>query len=369
MNPAVILKKAKEQTGKPMTINAIINSISQHRFSTYQTAIFSGASDEECLGIYLWNKQLASAFLPALQILEVSLRNAIYLSKIEYEEEEIERLYPGSQWAQRKAAIDRSWFITVMTSANNYESSRQISSATRQIDKENKTTIPENYIAKLTLGFWVSLVDKTFSTPNSTYLTLWPHLRGKVFPNAVDKNGNPLSITGIGNVLRDINKIRNRLSHHEPLWRTKSTYNIQQAINKIVTDYKKCLDVIYWINPSNLKLLNIIENTDKIRELCNGHALWKNKQLPNGIPSLPDFDSQAWVSSLLMNSRLDGDILNIDLNTGFSIIQCVKTGNKFITKNREFLGGIANFRMGDVVSFQPNNPTSGPLPVATSVRR
>lgn len=74
-----------------MTIYAILNSISQQRFSTYQTAVFKGATDEECLGIYLWNKQLASAFLPALQILEVSLRNAIYQAKIEYEEEVIEK--------------------------------------------------------------------------------------------------------------------------------------------------------------------------------------------------------------------------------------------------------------------------------------
>ncbi|WP_241523792.1 Abi family protein [Chimaeribacter coloradensis] len=179
-----------------MTINAIINSISQQRFSTYRTSVFSGASDEECLGIYLWNKQIASAFLPALQILEVSLRNAIYLSKIEYEEEEIEKNYSPNEWVARKAAVDRRWFISVMTAQNNPESNRQIRRVQRQIAKENKDDIPENYIAKLTLGFWVSMVDKEFSTPNATYLTLWPQLRGKVFPHALDRNGQPLSIRG-----------------------------------------------------------------------------------------------------------------------------------------------------------------------------
>ncbi|EBW2268495.1 Abi family protein [Salmonella enterica subsp. enterica serovar Hillingdon] len=351
-----------------MTISAIINSISQQRFSTYKTNVFNGITDEECLGIYLWNKQIASAFLPALQILEVSLRNAIYQAKIQYEEDEIERNHPPTQWSALKAAIDRSWFITVMTAANNAESFRQIKAAKKQIDKEKKAHTPENYIAKLTLGFWVSLVDKDFSTPNSTYLTLWPRLRNRVFPGAISDKGTPLSINRIGADLRDINKIRNRLSHHEPLWRTSTTYNVEQAINKLIKDYKKCLDVIRWINPSNLKLLNIIDNTETIRKLCNLHALWRNKQLPSGIPTLPIIDADVWCAPLLMNSRLGGEILNINTVTGFSLIRCLNNGQKFIAWNADFSGKIALYKVGDQVTFEPNSPSTGPLPVAKSVR-
>lgn len=46
-----------------MTIAAKLNSISQHRFVTYKSSVFNGARKEEYLGIYLWNKQLAGAFL------------------------------------------------------------------------------------------------------------------------------------------------------------------------------------------------------------------------------------------------------------------------------------------------------------------
>lgn len=352
-----------------MTINAILNSISQQRFSTYQTAVFKGATDEECLGIYLWNKQLASAFLPALQILEVSLRNAIYQAKIEYEEEVIEKKFAAHAWAAKKAAIDRSWFITVMTQANNLESYRQISTARGKITYEAKSHSPENYIAKLTLGFWVALVDKDFSTPNATYLTLWPHLRGKVFPNACNNKGQPLSINKIGSDLRDINKIRNRLSHHEPLWRKNSTYNVEQAINKIANDYKKCLDIIRWINPSNLKLLNIIENNDKVRELCNTHALWKNKQLPNGIPTLPLIDSNDWCNPLLMNTRLDGVITNINISGGFAIIHCASEGKDFCAQTSSFSGGIASYNVSDVVNFEPSSIITRGQPTASTIRR
>lgn len=352
-----------------MTINAILNSISQHRFSTYQTAVFKGATDEECLGIYLWNKQLASAFLPALQILEVSLRNAIYQAKIEYEEENIEKKFAAHAWAAKKAEIDRSWFITVMTAANNSESYRQIEVAKKNIASERKPHIPENYIAKLTLGFWVSLVGKNFSIPNATYLTLWPHLRGRVFPNAVDQNGQPLSITEIGNALHAVNKVRNRLSHHEPLWSTGSTYNVEQAINKIATDYKMCLDIIRWINPSNLKLLNIIDNTDKVRELCTAHALWKNKQLPNGIPTLPLTDSNDWCSPLLMNSRLEGVITRININGNFAIIHCASEGKDFCARISSFSGGIAAYKISENVNFEPSSNTARGLSIANTIRR
>ncbi len=352
-----------------MTISSILNSISQQRFSTYQTAVFKGATDEECLGIYLWNKQLASAFLPALQILEVSLRNAIYQAKIEYEEEDIEKKFAAHAWAEKKAGIDRSWFITVMTRTNNSESYRQINTARRKIIQEGKSHNPENYIAKLTLGFWVALVDKDFSTPNATYLTLWPHLRGKVFPNACDNKGKPLSINRIGSDLRDINKIRNRLSHHEPLWRKNSTYNVEQAINKIANDYKKCLDIIRWINPSNLKLLNIIDNNDKVRELCSTHALWKNKQLPNGIPTLPLTDSNDWCNPLLLNTRLEGVIKNIDTRRGFAIIHCASEGTDFYAEVKNFSGRIAVYAISDAVNFEPSNAFQRGLPTASAVRR
>ncbi|RAX11072.1 hypothetical protein CKY02_14240 [Photorhabdus bodei] len=55
----------------------------------------------------------------------------------------------------------------------------------------------------------------------------------------------------------------------------------------VVESYEKCLKVIRWINPSNLKLLSIIENNIKMSELCSIHSLWKNKQLSTGLSSLP----------------------------------------------------------------------------------
>lgn len=123
-----------------MTIAAILSSISQHRFATYQSSVFNGATPEECLGIYLWNKQLAGAFLPALQVIEVSLRNAICGAKQAFEEDEIKRLHPQPTWAQKKGNIDDKWFVTVMTQANNNTSFKAIAAAKVNLIKMESRT-------------------------------------------------------------------------------------------------------------------------------------------------------------------------------------------------------------------------------------
>ena len=51
--------------------------ISAPRLNTYR-AFFTPANDVELLGCYLWSKEVASAFFPLLQVLEITLRNAIH---------------------------------------------------------------------------------------------------------------------------------------------------------------------------------------------------------------------------------------------------------------------------------------------------
>ncbi|MDC9582855.1 Abi family protein [Xenorhabdus sp. PR6a] len=333
-----------------MTIEAITQSLSASRFATYQSPILGGTSSEQCLGIYLWNKQLASVFLPALQVVEISLRNAIYQSYIQYEEERIERKFASHAWKEKKSQIDRSWFVTAFTQRNNPGAHKSIQTAINQLDKEKKPHTPENIIAKLTFGFWVSMVRNDFDIQKKSYLVLWPHLRGLVFPNALNtQTGRPLSINSIGNELKEINKIRNRLSHHEPLWRNQKAYQVEDIINKVIEHYERCLKVIYWINPSNLKLLDIIENNQKMAELCSIHALWKNKQLPGGIPSLPI--NKEWGKSIILDTSHIGEVIHISDN--HILIKSKKDKVIFFGKKEEIHDEIGEYREHDLVKYYP----------------
>ncbi|MDE9535867.1 Abi family protein [Xenorhabdus bovienii] len=337
-----------------MTIEAITKSLSASRFATYQLPILGGTSPEQCLGLYLWNKQLASVFLPALQVIEISLRNAIYQSYIQYEEERIERQFASHVWEEKKSQIDRRWFVTAFTQQNNPTAYKGIQTAINQLNKEKKPHTPENIIAKLTFGFWVSMVRNDFDIQKNTYLVLWPRLRGLVFPNALNtQTERPLSINSIGNELKEINKIRNRLSHHEPLWRDQKAYQIEDIINKVIEHYERCLKVIYWINPSNLKLLDIIENNQNMAKLCNIHSLWKNKQLPLGIPSLPI--NKEWGKSIFLDTSHTGEVIHISGN--HLLIKSKKDKAIFFGKEEELHGGIEAYKKHDVVKYYPESST------------
>lgn len=345
-----------------MTINAITDSLSTPRFATYQLPILGGTSPEQCLGIYLWNKQLACAFLPVLQIVEISLRNAIHQAYVASENSRIESHFGQHAWAAKKEAA-KEWFVTIFTEQNNFEACRSIRQAKKQLTKENKVHSPENILAKLTFGFWVSLVSNTFDAQKNNYLTLWPKLRADVFPNAVDsQTGTPLSINSIGNELKEINKIRNRLSHHEPLWKNKTAYQVEDIINKVVEHYERCLKIISWINPSNLKLLSLIDNNNKMAELCNLHALWKLKQLPAGLDSIPV--QKDWASNVRIDSSHDGEV--VALFPKRIMIKSYKNGCVFIAQAKYINKPIANIAKGDLVKFTPESG-SGKYPDAVDV--
>ncbi|KER01963.1 Abi family protein [Photorhabdus temperata] len=348
-----------------MTIQAILDSLSNQRFSTYQNQVMGGTTPEQCLGLYLWNKQLASTFLPVIQIIEVSLRNAIYQSWIKHAKEEIERTFSPYLWPEKKQAIDTLWFKTAMTAQNNKIANRNIITAENQLRKEGKPLTPENYIAKLTLGFWVSLVDKKFDIQQQSYLSLWPHLRGRVFPYARTQKETPLSINSIGNELKEINNLRNRLSHHEPLWRTEKAYTIEDIINKVVKVYDRCLMIIYWINPSNLKLLTIIENNSKMSGLCSVHALWRNKQLPAGLQDLPI--TTNWGIMNHINTEHIGEVIEIDDKNHWMMIKSEKDKGIFYASERDISNGAAQYKKGDRVRFIPEANQIAKYPNAKSV--
>ncbi|OVZ95665.1 hypothetical protein CBW53_19400 [Yersinia frederiksenii] len=332
-----------------MTIAAITKSLSTPRFATYQLPILGATSPEQCLGVYLWNKQLASAFLPALQIVEISLRNAIHQAYVASLYLDIENNHPQNTWEVKKSHA-REWLITTFTEQRNYKSWKQIETAKSQLRIDNKPLTPENILPKLTFGFWVSLVSNSFDVHKATYLTLWPNLRGSVFPYALDSVTKvPLSINSIGNALLDINKIRNRLSHHEPLWRNKDAYQVEDIINAVIKKYELCLKIIGWINPSNLKLLSLIDNNRKMAELCSLHSLWLNKQLPVGLSSLP---SQIdWVGQALLDTTHTGEVIRVFQNS--IMIKSDKDKAIFHSDDVDFDGDITNYVIGTKVHFYP----------------
>lgn len=355
-----------------MPINSIVKSLSTQRLSTYQAPSLSNGSLEQSLGLYVWNKQLSGLFYPVLQVLEVALRNAIHMAYIEHREQEVEADFPESQWTTEKAKIDMLWFDSCYTSVNNGMAFNQIRTVKTQLSNKGKDITPDNLIAKLTFGFWVNMLNEEHrigyvaSDGSGPIIPLWPTLTNKVFPNAKDLHGNVLSINNIYQKLRDVNLLRNRIAHHEPIWKAEDLFDSDDAINKVVNHYDLVLSTIGWINQDCLKMLSVIENDKLMGIACSQHTLWRSKMLTTGIESVPDL--KDWKSRHEINTLREGEVVNADESKAF--IRCKQTGETFYTnqklQNRRRAWPLTK---GALMSFIPKPGQPGQSrPKATKVR-
>ncbi|HCG6696343.1 TPA: Abi family protein [Vibrio parahaemolyticus] len=354
-----------------MPVESIIKTLSSPRLSTYKKPNLCDASDEQSLGLYAWNKQLSGLFYPVLQVLEVSLRNAINNAYIEYHEKLVEASFQQQDWTKEKANIDRFWFCNSYTNQNNRPAFQQITKAKGDLVREGKAITPDNLIAKLTFGFWVHLTDKNHrsSQPpaNPPIIELWPSLNSLVFPYAKDLNGTPLSINHISSNLFEINKLRNRIAHHEPFWKATDLFDSDDSINTVVAHYEQCLKVIRWINPNNLKLLSVIDNDKLMGIACSQHTLWRSKMLASGLPSVPDIIE--WKERHEINTRRQGEV--VSATAGYAIIRCKKSHQVFYTnKSMQKRRKAWPLPVGIDVTFIPKPaPAQGKHPNATQVKQ
>lgn len=359
-----------------MTIKSIKSSLSLKRLSTYLTPPIGCKTDEAALGAYLWNQEVSSVMGSVLHTIEISLRNAIYDSYLNYVKGHIQAGTAQSTAANILGPVrgnPEMWFRMAFTTQTNKTAVDIINRVKVQLNTEKKPKTPDNYIAKLTLGFWVELIDKAYSInspDNTTGLILWPPIRSDVFPNATRK-GNPLGINEIRDELKYINKLRNRLAHHEPLWKTNSQFDVKSIINKVISDYQRCITVINWINPSMTKLLSMVENHNRINELCKLETLERMMKLPVDLDNMPDED--LLTNLILIDETREGKIISVTKGGGLFIRD--SSNQTFFSPKSEIKlpDGHADLTINDKVRFvgappkDPNDSKQKPLALGISI--
>lgn len=198
--------------------------ISTARLNTYRS-ILKLKDDDQILKAYYWNKALCGAIYPAMQTLEVTLRNALN----EAVKTHHEGLYQGKDW----------WFEHIARDIQNKKISKMSPSKTKiwlkpdgqrkkqsyaeqsvlRIQKELKEEgrlpiLHDDVISRVTFGYWVAVLGKDYEDVTRKTL-LWPNLLEHVFPHSTYAPKR----AKIEAALRRIKDLRNRMSHHEPIWK------------------------------------------------------------------------------------------------------------------------------------------------------
>ena len=149
-------------------------------------------SNEILIEKYIYNLKVSEAFYPALSLLEVTLRNKICYAI--------------------EALICKDWLINELNQQNlllDKEYKKLVETADK-IKKDGKKVTNDRLISELTFGFWIHLCTKSYKPKfwdKKGFIEL-------VFPNYT-VSSNLRNISLIQKDLRDVLKLRNRISHQE----------------------------------------------------------------------------------------------------------------------------------------------------------
>lgn len=193
-------------------------------------------SDREVIEKYLWNIQLSKELYVLIALFEVSIRNHIN--------------YAINEYVHKNWLLDNT-FIKQFLTKN--ELTSYLIAYNRLIEK-NKLSA-DNLVTELNLGFWTNLFKKVYAPK------LWhkKHVFETVFPFFNKKIANKMNY--IYPKLKSIQKIRNRISHHE------SVFDYKNGLNNFYYNILECLD---FMEP-NLKKSAL--------KLCQFENIWHKSKL------------------------------------------------------------------------------------------
>lgn len=200
-------------------IQSLPEVLSAPRFATYLAE--KGGDKEQALELYRWNLELSAAFLVPLQICEVSVRNSITRA--------IELTY-GANWPW-----ERGFEVGLRNPPRSYSPRRNL------VDLRHLPTAGK-IVAELNFVFWEKMLTYSHDA------AIWnPHFR-TVFPNTAPHKTIQFLRGEGNNALFKIRDLRNRIAHHEPIFK-----------RDIQAEYDRIKHVIAWTNATAAAWIDKVE--------------------------------------------------------------------------------------------------------------
>lgn len=188
----------------PQTIQAVKASLSSPRIATYEKSVVVSGADIEpaAVDLYNWNTQISGAFLAPLHICEVVIRNSI--------SDALTAVY-GLRWPWSPV-----FEASLSSPLHGYNPRRDLRDA-RTGQPTTGKAIPE-----LKFVFW----QRMFTGRHD--VRIWAaHLR-TVLPNLDPGKSVAQLRTEIYADLEHVRFLRNRIAHHEPIFRRDLTDDLRK---------------------------------------------------------------------------------------------------------------------------------------------
>ncbi|MEX2315224.1 MAG: hypothetical protein WD628_05850 [Thermomicrobiales bacterium] len=215
-------------------IESLEPSLSAARFARYRPVGEHDDPDLEVIVNYVWNMALADSLYCCLSAVEVALRNTLHTTLADH--------FGTPTWYSQTGIMD-------------LEQQQQLASATSKIMFHKKPVTPDRLVGEMTFGFWVTILSRNYearlwrANKSETIKHAFPHV-----PRKLRKRGS------IHEQYNQMRALRNRVSHHEPLFDDI----------KLTQRHQSVLEGIRWINP---ELRQLVDRFDRFPEVyANGRS-------------------------------------------------------------------------------------------------
>lgn len=278
---------------RPVLIDELITA---ERLNSYIN-VFPHQSDAEIVGAYLWNTAVCAAFAPVMQMAEVSLRNAIdtALSASASPSGPPNRFWwRGGRLAYKSYVANAPEPDVVVKIRQNFQ--RAHSSVIMEKRKRYRVRghihpTHHELVAKTDFSTWEFIFDHEFMAPG----LFWPQHLSKVFRGPWGHQTPSQLLVHVVGLVRAVRQLRNRMSHHEPLWKAAGVSSEQAAINYVKDKLKQMLDLIELVFPENIKLLERAMLLGQAERICSIPELerFKLKTKRHNVKSRAKFEKIA----------------------------------------------------------------------------
>jgi len=198
---------------------------------------------------YFWNVCLCEALYPALNAIEITLRNSIHSN--------LSRRYDDDHWFDRPNLLED-------------RQRKQVEEAYQRLRLRHRPENAGRIVAELHFGFWSSLLNRpyegSFWAPNGYEL-----LR-RTFPDASRRLQKP---TLFRSRVYEINTFRNRVFHYEPIWKLADLARIHEQI----------LEAIGWLSSA---MRNWVTHFDRFHEVYQQRRATYERQVLSVLPQQTD---------------------------------------------------------------------------------
>ncbi len=254
----------------PVNYQTIVHDlITSRRLSSYRN-VFNTKNEEDLVAVYLWNIDLCSSIYSLLNIAEVSLRNSIDNAfirkhgKFWWRHRSLKYLSfsPGSQPPKVIINIQKK-FSDAAISVKGDKAQRY------NLVFARVKPLHEDIIAKTDFSVWEDVLDSEFMGDN----LVWPSQLGSAFKGQWGTSQAKRFLADTKDLVKSVRLLRNRVSHHEPIWKKSNIADEAAALQYINEVIDKILKLIELIDPEMTRLIDDNEISLHARNLASPDVL------------------------------------------------------------------------------------------------